>query len=63
MSFIVRYGKKNRPDKFEVYDVYKIAWDRYNELLEGDETLSLSLIQPANQEIHDQILQGTWDEA
>ena len=60
MSFIVRHAKKYCRYKYEVYDKFQIAWDRYNELLDKDESFRLSFIQPADQEIHDKILQGKW---
>ena len=63
MRFIVRYAKKHCKYKFELFEEYQPAWDRYNALKGEVEAYRLTFIKPANQEVHDQILEGTFDEA
>lgn len=47
MKYIVRYAKKYCRYKYETFDIFQEAWDRYNQLDE-DEFFRISFIPPAN---------------
>ena len=57
MKYIVRYAKKYCRYKYETFDIFQEAWDRYNQLDE-DEFFRISFISPANDDIAEKILKG-----